>query len=60
MLKTLQAMLQQYVNQELPDGQAGFTKRRGTRYQITNIRWIIENSRETSSVSLTMLKPLTL
>ena len=46
MLKTLQARLQQYVNRELPDVQAGFRKGRGTRDQITNICWIIENARE--------------
>ena len=46
MLKILQARLQQYVNRELPDGQAGFRKGRGTRDQITNIRWIIEKARE--------------
>ena len=39
MLKILQARLQQYVNRELPDAQAGFTKSRGTRDQIVNIRW---------------------
>ena len=41
MLKILQAMLQQYVNRELPDVQAGFRKGRGTRDQIANIRWVI-------------------
>ena len=46
MLKILQARLQQYVNQELTDVQAGFRKDRGTRDQIVNIRWIIEKSRE--------------
>ena len=46
MLKILQARLQQYVNQELPDGQAGFRKGRGTRDQIANICWIIETARE--------------
>ena len=46
MLKILQAMLQQYVNHELPDVQAGFRKGRGTRYQIANIHWIIEKARE--------------
>ena len=46
MLKILQARLQQYVNHELPDVQAGFRKGRGTRDQITNIRWIIEKARE--------------
>ena len=45
MLKILQAMLQQYVNCELPDVQAGFRKGRGTRDQIANIRWIMENAR---------------
>ena len=42
MLKILQTRLQQYVNRELPDVQAGFRKDRGTRDQIANIRWIIE------------------
>ena len=46
MLKILQARLQQYVNHELPDVQAGFRKGRGTRDQIANIRWIIEKVRE--------------
>ena len=46
MLKILQARLQQYVNHELPDVQACFRKGRGTRYQITNVRWIIEKARE--------------
>ena len=46
MLKILQARLQQYMNSELPDVQAGFTKGRGTRDQIANIRWIIEKARE--------------
>ena len=45
MLKTLQARLQEYVNCEIPDVQAGFTKGRGTRDQIANIRWIIEKAR---------------
>ena len=45
MLKILQARLQQYVNQELPDIQAGFRKSRGTRYQIPNISWIIEKAK---------------
>ena len=45
MLKILQARLQQYVNRELPDVQAGFRKGRGTRDQIANIRWIIEKAR---------------
>ena len=46
MLKILQARLQQYVNRELPDVQAGFRKGRGTRDQIVNIRWIMEKARE--------------
>ena len=46
MLKILQAKLQQYINCELPDVQAGFRKGRGTRDQIANIRWIIEKARE--------------
>ena len=46
MLKILQARLQQYVNHELPDVQAGFRKGRGTRDQIANICWIIEKARE--------------
>ena len=65
MLKILQARLQQHVNHEIPDVQAGFRKGRGTRDQITNILWIIEKGREfqkkKSSISalLTMPKPLT-
>ena len=46
MLKTLQARLQQYMNRELPDVQAGFRKGRRTRDQIANIRWIIEKAKE--------------
>ena len=46
MLKILQARLQQYVNHELPDVQAGFRKGRGTRDQIANICWIIKKARE--------------
>ena len=46
MLKILQARLQQYVNHEPPDVQAGFRKGRGTRDQIANIRWILEKARE--------------
>ena len=46
MLKILQARLQQYMNCELPDVQAGFRKGRGTRDQIANIRWIIKKARE--------------
>ena len=63
MLKIFQARLQQYVNVELPDVQAGFRKGRGTRDQIANILWIMEkqeSSRKTSiSALLTMPKPLT-
>ena len=64
MLKILQARLQQYVNRELPDVQAGFRKGRGTRDQIANIRWGSwkkqESSRKASiSALLTMPKPLT-
>ena len=46
MLKILQASLQQYMNHELPGVQAGFRKGRGSRDQVTNIRWIIEKARE--------------
>ena len=46
MLKILQARLQQYVNEELPDIQAGFRKGRGTRDQIANIHWIMEKANE--------------
>ena len=46
MLKILQARLQQHVNHELPDVQAGFRKGRGTRDQISNIRWVMEKARE--------------
>ena len=45
MLKILQPRLQQYMNRELPDVQAGFRKGRGTRDQIANIRWIIKKAR---------------
>ena len=61
MLKILQARLQQYMNRELPDVQAGFRKCRGTRDQIANIYWIIkkESSRKISiSALFTMPKPL--
>ena len=62
MLKILQARLQQYVNCELPDVQAGFRKGRGTRDQIANICWIIEKAKEFQkyiiSASLTTLKAL--
>ena len=63
MLKILQTRLQQYVNCEIPDVQAGFRKGRGTRDQIANIHWIIKKAREfqTTSISvlLTMPKPST-
>ena len=63
MLKILQARLQQYVNHELPDVQAGFRKGRGTRDQIASIGRIIEKAREFQKTSmsalLTMPKPLT-
>ena len=63
MLKILQARLQQYVNHEIPDVQAGFRKGRGTRDQIANIHWIMEKAREFQKTSLsallTMPKPLT-
>ena len=63
MLKILQARLQQYVNHELPDVQAGFRKRRGTRDQMANIRWIMEKAREFQKniyfCFMTLPKPLT-
>ena len=64
MLKILQSRLQQYMNCELPDVQAPFRKGRGSRDQISNIRWIIKKGREfqkktSISALLTMLKPLT-
>ena len=63
MLKILQARLQQYVNRELPDVQAGFRKGRGTIDQIANIPWIMEKAREFQKniyfALLTMPKPLT-
>ena len=63
MFKILQARLQQYMNWELPDAQAGIRKSRGTRYQIASIHWINkkqENSTKISTfASLTTLKPLT-
>ena len=60
MLKILQASLQQYMNPELADTQAGFRKGRGIRDQIANIHWIIEKAKEfqKKSVSLTAPKPL--
>ena len=64
MLNILQARLQQYVNCEIPDVQAGFRKGRGIRDQIANICWIMEKAREfqkktSISALLTMPKPLT-
>ena len=63
MLKILQVRLQQYMNCEPPDVQAGFRKGRGTRDQIANIRWIIKKAREPRKTSafalLTVPKPLT-
>ena len=62
MLKILQAWLQQYMNHEIPEVQAGFRKDTGTRDQIANIHWIIKKAREFQKTSisalLTMLKPL--
>ena len=55
MLKILQARLQQYVNHELPDVQAGFRKGRGTRDQIVNIRWVIKKSIEFQEKNLFLL-----
>ena len=55
MLKILQARLQQYVNQELPDIQAGFRKGRGTGDQIANIHWVIEKAREFQKKHLFLL-----
>ena len=63
MIKNLQARLQQYLNQELPDVQVEFRKGTGTRDQTASIHWIIEKAREfqktSTSVSLTTQKPLT-
>ena len=63
MLKVLQSRLQQYVNCEIPDVQAGLRKGRGTRDQIANIHWIIEKARvpkkASTSALLTMPKPST-
>ena len=55
MLKILQCRLQQLVNHELPDVQAGFRKGRGTRDQIANIRWIMEKAREFQKKHLFLL-----
>ena len=54
MLKILQARLQQYVNCELPDDQAGFRKGRGTRDQIANIRWIMEKQESSRKTSISV------
>ena len=64
MLTILQARLQYYMNQQLPDVQSGFRKGRETRNQIANIRWIIEKAREfqkktSTSALLTTPRPLT-
>ena len=60
MLKILQARLQQYMNCELPDVQAGLRKGRGTRDQTANIRWIIEKARELQKFCFMIIsKPLT-
>ena len=63
MLKVLQAWLQQYLNHEVPDVQAGFRKGRGTRVKIADIHWIIEKARKFQKISifavLTTPKPLT-
>ena len=55
MLKILQARLQQYVNSELPDVQAGFRKGQGIRDQIANIRWIIKKARKFQKKHLLLL-----
>ena len=55
MLKILQARLQQYVNRELPDVQAGFREGRGTRDQIANIHWVIKKAREFQKKHLFLL-----
>ena len=55
MLKILQARLQQYVNHELPDVQAGFRKGRGTRDQIANIHWIMEKGKRVPEKRLFLL-----
>ena len=63
MLKILQASLQQYMNRELPDIQAGFRKGRGTRDQNVNICWIIEKARDSKkqpSTSASLATPKTL
>ena len=64
MLEILQGRLQQYMNHELPEVQAGFRKSRGTRDQIANIRWIIEKASDVQKKSISVLfimpKPLAL
>ena len=64
MLRILQARLQQYMNYELPDVQAGFGKGRGTRDQIANIHWIIKKQEDSIKTSISALwimpKPLTM
>ena len=55
MLKIIQARLQQYMNRELLDVQAGFRKGRGTRDQIANIHWVIEKAREFQKTSTSVL-----
>ena len=55
MLKILQARLQQYINCELPDAQAGYRKGKGTQDQIANIYWIIEKAREIQKKHLFLL-----
>ena len=59
MLKTLQAMLQQYITHELPDVQTGFRKGRGTRDQIANICWIIEKPRAFQKIYFCIIETLT-
>ena len=58
MLKILQARLQQYINHELPAVQACFKKGKGTRNQIANIRWIIEQAREFQKTSISALSTM--
>ena len=55
MLQILQARLQQYMNRELPDAQAGFRTGRGTRDQIAKIHWIMEKAREFQKTSISAL-----
>ena len=57
-LKNLQAMLQQYMNHEFPDVQAGFRKGRGTRHQIANIRWIMEKQQSSKKSSISSFLPM--